>query len=78
MSWWSKRASNLQLAVRESEAAYSHVNIYEEDEIRRAIVHTRQDIILLASYLDSLNSQMRSVRWLLTGVLACLIVLMLR
>ena len=67
MRWWDKNAAGLQQMVRESESKNSLD--YADDEVRRAIVHAREDIVLIVSNLSSLNKQLRTVRlllWVLT------------
>ncbi len=48
---------------------------YEEPKVRRAIVHTRQDVVIVVSYLSSLNKQVRIVKWLIILVVLMLIVI---
>ncbi len=40
----------------------------EEEEVARATVHAREDLILIVSYLSSANEQLATIRWLLMGV----------
>jgi hypothetical protein len=48
---------------------------YTDEEVRQAVVHARQDIVLLVSYLASLNRQIRAIKY---TVVAGVIVLVLR
>jgi hypothetical protein len=61
MNWWMKRAGALQQSVRHGEI--DKVHEYTDDEGRQASVHAREDITLLVSLLDSVNSQLSAIRW---------------
>ena len=71
MAWWSERAAELQSrgmgAPRDSAA-----ETYDEIDERVAIIHTRQDIVLIYSQVDSLNHQARTAKWLLAAI-TCLL-----
>ncbi len=60
MTDWNDFARRLQFGVqsdeREANAEYS------DDEVRRAIVHSRQDIVLLVAHLSSLNRQIETIK----------------
>jgi len=60
-------ASELQRGVKYDELEHldKRLDDYSEAQVRPAIVHTRQDHVLLVSYLASLNRQVATVRWLL-------------
>ncbi len=45
---------------------------YDGDEVRQAIVHARQDMVLLVSLLVDVNKQLRTVVWLMIAILALL------
>jgi hypothetical protein len=64
MNWWMKRAGALQQSVRRGEI--DKVQEYTADETRQASVHTREDITLIVSLLDSVNNQLSAIRWSLT------------
>lgn len=64
-----KEAGELQAMTRASEAEKE--TQYSVSEIRRAIMHTREDAVLMVSLLDSLNRQAASIRGLL-GLIAIL------
>ena len=49
--WWDDAAADLRDRVRK-------VN---EEEVRRAIVHTRQDVVMLVSHLGSISKQLRTI-----------------
>lgn len=61
MAWWHEKAAELQQSVRSSER--SQGSTYDEDEVGRATVHAREDLILGVSYLSSLNRQIATVKW---------------
>lgn len=77
MRWWDKRAGDLQRDVKQGEGAAGSVLgirspgaiVYEDDDIKTAIVHARQDIVLLVSYLSSVNQQLSTIKYLLAAVI---------
>ena len=75
MSKWDDAASRLQDGVRAAEQRNSAFVHYDEDEVARAVIHTRQDVVLLASYLSSLNSQIMVVKWLLAVIAVAAVIL---
>jgi len=58
-NWWSEHARDLQYATRMDEDDKNCD--YGEDHVRRSVVHTREDMILLVSYLIFANKQLRSI-----------------
>ncbi len=58
-NWWDDRARDLQSIIREGELE-RRIN-YEDEEVSTAIVHTRQDIVLLVSNLSSISKQLRTI-----------------
>lgn len=57
--WWERRAGRLQAAVRWDEArAVDQFDQYSSAEVRQAVIHARQDVVLTVSLLSSLNGQM--------------------
>jgi hypothetical protein len=56
--WWNEHASDLLYRTKSDE--YDMGSDYSEEEVRRATVHTREDMILLVSHLSSLNKQLRT------------------
>jgi len=69
MAWWNDKAMELQRQVRAAEDSAQH---YDEDEVRQATVHTRQDVVLLVSYLDSANRQLSDIKKLLLPIMLLL------
>lgn len=63
MGRYREIARRLQEAVIQAE--YEAGMNYGDHEVRRAVVHARQDVILLVSHLSSLNSQ---VAWIKRGI----------
>ena len=58
-NWWNDDASELQYNVKVAE---QDIEIdYSEEEVRQAIVHTRQDVVMLVSHFQSLHKQLRTV-----------------
>ena len=58
-NWWDDAASDLQYSVKVAE---QDIEIdYSEEEVRQAIVHTRQDVVMLVSHFHSLHKQLRTV-----------------
>lgn len=72
--YYSEKAAQLQSSIRESER--NDVLEYDEAQVRQAIVHSRQDIVLIVSYIASLNEQMIGVRRLLLIVVILLLAIL--
>ena len=70
MSWWMRDAAHLSHMGKASES--EHCSDYDSRTIKQSIVHTRQDLVLMVSLLDSVNKQLRWTRWLLGTVVALL------
>jgi len=54
-AWWDAAAGNLQRVGRDSEGLKAEE--FSDGDARRAAVYTREDLILVVSYLSSLNRQ---------------------
>ena len=67
---YDEKAAQLQAMTRESESAKEED--FTEAQIHRAIVSSREDIILLVSYLSSVNEQLTYIRWLLIVLIGLL------
>ena len=67
--WWDKDARQLHHAGLNSDGAKDE--IYNGEEVARATVYTRQDLVLIVSYISSVNKQLAQIRKTL-GVLAAL------
>ena len=66
-------SASLQQSVMFSENDNKIVNVYERDEINSAIVHTRQDVVMVIAILQRTNILLRWIRFLLV----CLFMLFL-
>lgn len=78
MSKHDEAAAELQRGVKydELDNLDKGLDDYSETQVRQAIVHTRQDMVLLVSHLSSLNKQAGSIRrllWIITGLLIWLL-----
>ena len=62
-----QKAADLQHEVRMSE--YDNVQDYDEEEVKQAVVHARQDIVLLVSYATSIIKILKSIRFILGAIL---------
>jgi hypothetical protein len=65
-NWWDDAAGQLQQDVRQTEA--TQTDEYSEDQTRLAIVHAREDLVLVASNLSALNRQIRIIK-IMVGIL---------
>jgi len=63
MSEYDDDAERLQSMTRNDEI--NHPQEYHPIQVRQAVVHGREDIVLLVSYLQSANKQLTSIRRLL-------------
>jgi hypothetical protein len=73
---YDSEAEELQQSVRNTESEKDVE--YDDSQIRQAIVHMREDVVLLVSYLSSLNRQLMWLRRLLWTVVALLAWLTIR
>ena len=64
-------SSFVQGQVKDVESDRRDINFYEDDEVNTAIVHTRQDVILLVVILQRTNILLRWIRFLLL----CIVIL---
>ena len=71
MSKYDKMAGKLQSAV-EIEEAGRHYD-YTKDDVYRSTVHARSDLVLVVSYLSSINKQLLWIRIALIILLVILI-----
>lgn len=68
---WDKRAERVQQSVRQSEL--DEASDYGESEVRRAVVHTRLDLVMVVCHLSSANEHLSVIkRTLFVVVLALL------
>jgi len=59
-NWWNEKAAELQYRVKVDEEEGIKID-YSEEEVRQAIVHTRQDVVMLVSHLGSISKQLRTI-----------------
>ena len=68
MAWWDKKAVQLQESVRGSERERDWIS--SDEHAKTAVVYTRHDMIMVVSYLSSLNRQLATIKIILTIVTA--------
>lgn len=75
MNKYDHIAGALQESVRSSEGDQVGKVYYEDEQVRLAIVHAREDIVLLVSHLSSANNQLKTIRRLMWAavILLCVI-----
>ena len=71
MNKYDDRAVHLQQMTRASESQSD--TEYDDTTVGRAAMHTREDIVLLVSYLSSVNEQLVWVRCALFVIAALLL-----
>ena len=59
MAWWWDEAARLSNEIRYDES--DNLCIYDNDTVNQATVHMRQDTVMVASLLNSLNGQVRTI-----------------
>ena len=57
----SEAATALQYSVRSAEI--DRVDVYDEDKVRQSIVHAREDIVLICSFINSIDKHIISIKW---------------
>ena len=67
-----KRASDLRTQVRYDEI--EKPRDYEASDVRQAIVHTREDLVLVVSYLSDAVHLLRPIKWLLVVIAVAAVV----
>ncbi|MDD5461121.1 MAG: hypothetical protein PHG00_05755 [Methylococcales bacterium] len=75
MNEYDKKAGQLQSMTRNDER--SSAQEYDPVQVRQAVVHGREDIVLMVSYLSSVNEQLTSIRRLLFILVALLTALLI-
>lgn len=75
MTWWDDKAAVEQTRVIDREQQSAGIAQYEDEDIRRSIVHLRQDIVYLISLQSSQNSQIElgnrrlgALTWLIAAI----------
>lgn len=64
--YWDLLAAAIQQRNRESEGAKG--DIYTDEEVRRSAVYSREDLVLIVSYLSSANLQLSQIRTALAAI----------
>tara|TARA_B100001093_G_scaffold511089_1_gene578248 strand:+ start:107 stop:340 length:234 start_codon:yes stop_codon:yes gene_type:complete len=72
MSKEEKQAADLQHNVRMDE--HDRVQDYDEEQVKQAVVHARQDIVLLVSYATSIIKILKSIRFILGAILVLFVI----
>ena len=62
-------SSFIQGEVKDAEYDRKEINFYEDDEVKTAIVHTRQDVVLLVVIMQRTNILLRWIRLILLCIL---------
>jgi hypothetical protein len=75
-NWWDQKAARLQQSVRADER--EGYDDYSDSDLKRSVVHAREDIILLVSHLSSVNRQLRAIKVTLLLLLLVLIYIAIR
>ena len=82
LAWWDHRAVELQNGVMASDERDNAAPGFEVPvtsfQVRKAILHTRHDIVLLWSSLSSVNAQLQTIKRLLIAVVVLLAYLAIR
>ena len=60
MNWWDKKAATEQARVIDREQQFAGIAQYEDDDVRRSIIHVRQDMVYLISLHSALNKQLQT------------------
>ena len=70
------KAGDLQFKTKHSEQQKLEdgLGIYDEEEVNQAIVHTRQDGVLLVSYISSITKILKNTRNILLWVVIILLI----
>ena len=62
-----QQASDLQDAVRKREKEWT--GDYDEEQVKQAVVHAREDIVLLVSHSANIIKILKSIRFILGAIL---------
>lgn len=75
-NWWDQKATRLQQSVRADEREMD--GDFSDSDLKRSVVHAREDIVLLVSQLSSVNRQLRAIKVTLLLLLVVLIYIAIR
>jgi hypothetical protein len=76
MDWWQEHAQGVLRRTEQAEEAAD--DFTEQDEIttaRRALIKARQDLVVMASLLDSLNRQVQALKFIAALILLCVVLI---
>jgi hypothetical protein len=74
--WWDQKVARLQQSVRADEREME-VD-FSDSDLKRSVVHARENIILLLSHPSSVNRQLRAIKVTLLLLLVVLIYIAIR
>jgi hypothetical protein len=80
-AWWNAKSSALQFDVNLGENKNLEepgLDRYTSEKVRQAVVHTRQDLVLIVSLLDSTLYHLRSIRRLMMVLILILTAISLK
>ena len=61
MNRWDQEAERLQKETRESEARKGE--IFDDQQVRRAIIYTREDVVMIFVQLSYVNKNLNRLVW---------------
>jgi hypothetical protein len=75
-NWWDQKAARLQRSARADER--EGYDDFSDSDVRRSVVHAREDIIMLVSHVSSVNRQLRAIKVTLLLLLLVVIYIAVR
>jgi len=69
MSKEDKKAVDLHYDVRKDDIEKLQYEQYEDEYVKQSVIHTRQDVVLLVSYAQSIVKILKSIRFILGAIL---------
>ena len=69
MSKEDKKAADLHYDVRKDDIEKLQYEQYEDEYVKQSVIHTRQDVVLLVSYAQSIVKILKSIRFILGAIL---------
>lgn len=77
-STYDEAARLLAHSVKQDEIYLDPQPKFNDDFVKMNVIHTRQDVILLVSYLSSLGKQIAVVRYLLGAIFIGIMILVFK
>ena len=74
--WWDDAALGAQQEVTTLDESSDNFELLEWPRVKRAVIHTRYDMVLLTAYLSCANRQLASlvrIGWILVILIAALL-----